>query len=280
MINRDIIDVLNFREDISPFLVHLTKDGPIDESPNKQTSKEALEKIIENQELVCAKCLLTRRDKNGNEIGKYNMSVARFGMYTRNMDDEKQRQLFSAISFTETPLNEIQSLIDIKGRNVDLRQYGLVFHKNKLADKGVGPVLYLNNTNKNNKDELIYKLCKILITECDGEHEDVAKELFPMISVFGNQITPYGKNGTKLKNYDFLWEREWRYPYAKGHLKFDRDDLFIGLCPDNEIDKFEELANTCKLKDLKFVDPYRNLKYYAKKLITERKNAGIEASVV
>lgn len=118
---RDIDDILHFREDISPFLAHLTRD-------NQQglTARQALERIIQMRALVCGPTLV---------------SDARFGMHTSDMNDQAKRELFSAICFTETPLSEVHCLLEIAYRMVDLEPYGLVFLKDRLAMKGVSPVL-------------------------------------------------------------------------------------------------------------------------------------------
>jgi hypothetical protein len=122
---RIIHDILYFRGDISPFLVHLTRDnhgGP--------AASGALKRIIEQG------CLTP---------GPGEVSDARFGMYTNGLDDEERRCLLCAVCFTETPLNEVHSLLEIAYRHVDLASYGLVFLKDRLSARGVSPVLYINN---------------------------------------------------------------------------------------------------------------------------------------
>ncbi len=260
---RDIQDVLNFREDLSPFIVHLTKRGYFNSEIKFQTAKSALENIIKSKQLICAKY------PKVNSLFKNNMSVACYGMNTSRMDEDEMRELFSSVSFTETPLNEVHSLLNINNHSVNLEPYGLVFLRKELEAKGVSPVLYLNNI-LGDKDTMVRTLCDLKDTNLA-----VATKLLPMISIFGKKLTPAPStphvDGEKYRDIDFLWEREWRYPYSEGPLRFNREDIFIGLCPDDEIRDFEKLAEDSELKKLKFVDPRRNMKYYANKLIDSRK---------
>ncbi len=38
---------------------------------------------------------------------------------------------------------------------------------------------------------------------------------------------------------DFKRGKEWRYPYSRDALQFNHEDVFVGLCPDDEIEDFE-----------------------------------------
>jgi hypothetical protein len=133
----------------------------------------------------------------------------------------------------------------------------------KLCERGVSPVIYLNNELKD-KEKVIQAMCKLKDSDPDS-----AKEILPLISVFGKLLKKEG-------DIDFLWEREWRYPSVKGELQFSEDDIFIGICPDVEISDFEGL-----FPGVKFVDCQRNMKWYANKLIEARKkHPDIRVSVV
>ena len=243
---RNIDDILHFRSDFSPFLVHLTRNlGGI-------LAKQVLENIIREKMLI------------GNEF----LSDARFGMYTKDIGDDDKKLLFGAICFTETPLNEVHCLLEIDNRNIDLQPYGLVFRKERLVNRGVSPVFYINNK-KNDKDLVFQALCGIV-----EKYPDQAKQILPLISVFGYKIKgPFAK--APEGEIDFRWEREWRYPYIEGPFNFDVDDVFIGLCPHDEINYFEEL-----FQPVAFIDPYRNMKWYATKLIDARQRLDMKNSVV
>jgi len=248
MSKREIDDILHFREDISPFLVHLTREQ------GERTAPQTLWSIINDR---CLKCSL-------NPI-----SDVRFGIHISEVNDYLMEGFFSASCFTETPLNEIHSLLEIENRQVDLAPYGLVFLKENLAQKGVSPVLYINNKN-GDKDPIFVALGSLA-----SSHRDEALELLPLFAVYGKKIKGVGAGHHSPGKNEFIWEREWRYPYVKGDLEFNEDDVFIGLCPNEHIDAYEELW-----PEIPFVDPTRNMKWYANKLIDSRKRLGIKDSVV
>lgn len=243
---RDIDEVLYFRSDISPFLVHLTKDK------STTQSKEILKSIIEQKQLIA---------------GQSSISYAHYGL--DNLTEEK-KHFFQAISFTETPLNEIYCLMEIDKRQINLQPYGLVFVKDRLIEKGVSPALYFNNHNPGDKDKVFEALCSLIDT-----HEEAAKRILPLVSAFGYYINRPTKSTKSTTKIDFTWEREWRFPNNDGKFKFEKEDIFIGLCPHEEIETFEEL-----LPDVKFIDPMRNVKWYANKLVEARKRCDIKYSVV
>lgn len=250
---RLIDDILHFRTDFSPFLVHLTrnKDG--------KTANNILKTILRDKVLKAS----------NNPV-----SDAKFGTITSSSDwdDLKRKKYFGAICFTETPLNEIHCLLEIEYRNIDLEPYGLVFSKDNLKKLGVSPVFYLNNY-KDDKDEVIRKLCELLINT-----EEAAK-ILPLFANAGIQLTgPQVEKRTSI--IDFMWEREWRYPSVYGDLPINRNDVFIGLCPDNEIDDFENLSIEVYGQGISFIDPSRNMKWYATKLIERRRDLGMKHSVV
>jgi hypothetical protein len=248
MDERDIEKILWFREDISPFLVHLTKETGVDNN-----AKTNLESILNTKEL--------RYNNN-------NVSDARFGHDYESLTPNIEKDYFSAVCFTETPLNEIHSMLDIRGRNTNLQPYGLVFLKKKLQEKGVSPVIYINNFNTN-KLGLVTALCHLITT-----NPVAAKQILPYISVFGKKFLPV-KDTDQYEGIDFTWEREWRYSSANYCFKFENGDIFIGLCRHKEISYFEQ-----QFPDLLFIDPRRNRKWYAEKLVEARQRADLKNSVV
>ena len=245
---RDIEDVLKFRADLSPFLVHLTK------TINERSAKHNLYSILESKAL-----------KYGDE----SISEAKYGC--NFIDEESRRLYFGAVSFTETPLNEIHCLLQIGGRKTDLAPYGLVFVRKRCMEKGVSPVLYLNNL-RGDKNDVVEALCSLI-----GERPEAASKILPLISFFGRFLTPrVGKAPQRETNeMDFTWEREWRYASDKACFNFDEQDIFIGLCPDAEIHEFEK-----HFEWLSFVDPKRNMKWYAEKLLGATERSGIKYNMI
>jgi hypothetical protein len=103
---REITDVLHFRGDLSPFLVHLTrgKDG--------QTAAQILATILQHSAL---------------RQSRAPVSDARFAFTTFHIPEADRPRFLSAICFTETPLGEVHCLFEIENRTVNLEPYGLVF---------------------------------------------------------------------------------------------------------------------------------------------------------
>jgi hypothetical protein len=97
----------------------------------------------------------------------------------------------------------------------------------------------------------------------------------PLIAVFGRKILPPRAQSVPEGRVDFRWEREWRYPYIEGAFAFDTDDVFIGLCPHDEIEYFKDLW-----PEIDFIDPRRNIKWYATQLIEARQRLDLKFSVV
>jgi hypothetical protein len=246
--SRSIDDILRFRKDISPFLVHLSRDVDA-------TTKAAnvLRTIISEKRLKCGST----------------ESVAAYGMTTGHLSPDEKKQYFSAVCLTETPLEEIHCLLEIKYRRVNLRPYGLVFLKHRLIEKhDISPVLYFNNT-KRIADPVVQALCTLTKTS-----PTEAARILPLVSTFGLLVTPPGAKQT-TGGMDFYWEREWRLPSVCGDLTFDANDVFVGLCPHDEIPAFEAIFT-----DVQFIDPCRNTKWYATTLENAQRIRGVKNSIV
>ena len=240
---RNIKDILKFRRDLSPFLVHLTRDS------GSRSAKEVFEKILGEKRLIA---------------GDDEVSDARFG--ASSVSD--RARFFRAVCFTETPLDEIHCLLDINNRAVNLQPYGLVFVKKRLQLKCVSPVVYIQNCN-GDKNPLFRALCSMI-----KDHADEAARFLPLISVFGDKVQPTNASFAITGDVDFSWEREWRQVFEETPMEFSNDDIFVGVCPDGEIKYFEDQYN------LPFVDPRMNMKWYATKLIEARKKHKMKCSVV
>jgi len=245
---RDINDILQFRTDISSFLVHLTR------KQNGNNAKDILMTIIREMKLR----------QSGKKI-----SDARFGIDDNEISVQERKDFFSAICFSETPLTETHSLLDIEGRQVKLEPYGLVFLKEQLAQKNVSPVFYVNNK-ANDKEKVLEALLALR-----EKHPLQAKLILPLIAIFGQKVTAPNAKVKQNGKVDFSWEREWRYPHIQGDLDFDNKDVFIGLCPDNEISDFESV-----FQPITFVDPKKDMKFYGTKLTEARDRLSLKCSVV
>lgn len=214
---------LIYDTDLSPYLVHLTR------SRSGRTAKENLHSIIQGKALL-----------PGVYFGEdYSESDAKYADLPRKLTPEEEREFFGSISFTETPLRYIRRLFDIKGREKDLTHYGLVFPKEFLIRQGASPVFYINNA-RGDRKELVGALASLIET-----HPKEAAQILPLIAVFGKKL----KQPIDYKG--FVWEREWRLPIAESMLlQFNEDDVFAGLCPENEIKEFETA-----FPPIRFIDP-------------------------
>ncbi|MDI9432628.1 MAG: abortive infection system antitoxin AbiGi family protein [Planctomycetota bacterium] len=212
-----------------------------------------LEKIIKERKLL---------------PGEGEVSDVKYGGKTTGTDAPKKKY-FRAVCFTETPLNEVHSLLDISYRSVNLSRYGLVFLKDRLQKKGVCPVFYVNNES-GDMDDVFQALFSLI-----ESHPDSAAKMLPLFAAFGQKVQAPGAASRPEGRIDFRWEREWRYASVFGELTFTQDDVFVGLCPDKDIGYFEGL-----FEGVGFIDPQRNMKYYAKKLIEARQRVDLKYSVV
>lgn len=241
---RKIDDILKFRKDISPFLIHMTKDAG--QIPAKNILKNSI--------------LSDKRLKAGDGL----ISSANYTTNKKAMNKEQKKRYFSSICFTEAPLDELHFFFDIENRQVNYSPYGLVFMKEKLLRKGVSPVFYVNNY-QNDKSTILKEFCDCIIA-----NKSASEEILPLITSMGHPIAPPSGNVGLSGEFSFYWEREWRFPYAKGDLTIDLQDLFLGLCPHQEIDEFECYSRKIFGDILYFVDPHRNIKYYSNKLLKIR----------
>lgn len=245
---RVIADILLFRTDISPFLVHMTRVR------ENVSASDRLEQILDQRQLL---------------PGSSQISDARFGGNTMDMPDETKRRFFGAICFTETPIAEAHCLLEVEGRAVNLEPYGLVFVKDRLKARNVAPVLYINNE-AGTADQVFYGLFTLIASQ-----PLAAERLLPLVSVFGLKVWPPGAPARPAGRVDFTWEREWRHPAGLGAFPFTWDDVFCGLCPHDEIAHFELMY-----PPIRFIDPRRNMKWYAKSLIESRQRLDLKYSVV
>lgn len=243
---RSIDDILKFRGDISPFLVHLTKQA------EEMTAAQTLGKIIRDGRIAPGAALV---------------SDLRFGGV--NIPVQDRPRFFGATCFTETPLSEVHCLFDISYRTVNLESYGLVLLKKNLLAQEVSPVFYLNNEEAD-KDLLAQTLYQLAHT-----NPAIAEKLLPLFCVFGQKLRSPLAALPPVGTVDFRWEREWRQPFYRGGVTFTEEDIFVGLCPHEEIADFERA-----LPNVKFIDPLRPLKWYATELIHARQRLNLSTSVV
>lgn len=192
---------------------------------------------------------LTRRDEEFSAKGVLECilnehTLRAFGYFCifqeelKSLDPGLQNK-FRVVCFTETPIDQIEVLLErVEGRTVVLEPYGLVFKKDYIRDQGGNPVFYIAGS-------LSLPLWKLyndaITTKFAGEENKV----LALVNKCDETI-------------DFHWEREWR---IVGDLKFDLDDIYCGLCPQEEIPDFESKYG------VKFIDPHWGINRILDKLV-------------
>lgn len=132
---------------------------------------------------------------------------------------------FNTVCLTETPLTQIHRLTgEIPGRRIALEEYGLVFSKDAMIGKGASPSVYLNAKGT--------KLKQYLLSRFRTDFQNITKLKTlknKQASHYRSIIQYYSLINIIADNYDFAWEREWRY---HGHFKFNYRDIVAIVAED------------------------------------------------
>ncbi len=204
------------REDVSRFIVHLTRDDR-KTFKNGSTARDNLISILKARKLLATKahCL-------------HNTKIAHL--------PEKHRKRLAVVCFTEVPLNQLHLIVrEIPGRNTCLAPYGVVFTKDFIAKTGGQPAIYINSYNQNlwlreAVDELFKQSQK------DEEFDGKLWRFLPFLNA-------------KHEKYDFSWEREWR---VRGNFNFTLDDIACVVLPEDDED---ELKEKCAKRGIAVISP-------------------------
>jgi hypothetical protein len=194
-------EITALREDISRFVVHLTRDNT---SSGGNTASKNFRSILRDRQIRATTAHCLHRKKLGNL-------------------PEASQKMFNVTCFTEAPLNQLHLLVsDIPGRSIKLEPYGFCFEKRFLVERGAQQAIHINSYKDNH-----------WLKEC-------VDELFAKGVVGGKlkkpiwRLLPY--INAMHERYDFTWEREWR---IRGHLKFRPRDLVCVILPTNGEEKLK-----------------------------------------
>ena len=216
------------RSDLSFFLVHLTKG-------EGNVAKRNLTEILTPDEGgVC--------ELKGNPQG----------LFTKvGVVDQSQ---LKAVSFTEAPLDQIKHFAQpIKGDPTrKYSEYGLVFDQQYIRQMGGNPCFYVNTY-----QGIDLKNAVLDLVDCQGFEKRSYSDLLPFFNIFGPSSS--GRPS------DFYWEREWRVP---GHLFFQHEDVFVGLCKSNEVEEF-----SASFEDVPFICPDWNYDRILRELKSHHRRA-------
>lgn len=197
------------RDDISMFLVHLTRDYKKNKAENNLLS------ILSSQVIEARNyhCLF------GPKIKRMRMT-------------DKLKRSFKTVCFTETPLNQLNKLASEEiNRKIKLKPYGLVFWRSDMVSAGANPAIYVNGDGA--------CLREYLISEFNSHFSDVKSYVaLERKENFAEEIIKYYSIiNLMAERHDFSWEREWRYngDYAFDYASLvaiiaENPDDFLGLC--------------------------------------------------
>jgi len=224
-----IREVISRRYDLSTFVVHLTRDF------NGIEAKENLKSIL-SRGMIEARTV---------------MGIAKSYVEGCDISETTQR----AVSFSEAPLDQLWSFVveTDPPRQIQLSKFGIAFPRQVARKRGINPVWYIDKTvgrrwlhGPDGSDRPLNRL--IEKTPPGTFYRNPMCEICPLIEPMGTW---------ERRQREFYWEREWR---KRGSLSFQLKDLAFGLCPEEEIEYFEEWAkelrgHSRRKYPLRFVDP-------------------------
>ena len=189
------------REDISRFVVHLTRDDTNDFS-NGGSAEENFRAII-----------VDRR------IGAYQPHCIHSNEIPR-----KLRKQYCVACFTEVPLTQLHLLTrHIPGRKISLEPYGFVFSREFIIRKGAQPAIYINSYNDNHwLRDAADVLCEIARSK--GFKNGKVWRFLPYLNAMHER-------------YDFTWEREWR---VCGDVQFTPSDIVAIILPNDNCEDWRQ----------------------------------------
>jgi hypothetical protein len=197
----DKTNVTDKREDISRFVIHLTRDH----------GDKALAEILEENTYRSARSNLISILK-GRKVEARNAHCLH-GKKLNGVPQDIQNQ-FKVVCFTEIPLHQIHQVIGhIEGRDIEFQPYGLVFRKRFLIEKGAQPAIYINSYQGN----MFHRVgADALFARASADNfNDFSWRLLPLLNAMHEK-------------YDFTWEREWR---VCGDFAFDVSDIVCLILP-------------------------------------------------
>lgn len=200
------------REDLSRFVVHLTRDHEPGDAGRTVAGAETVPARNNLLSMLMAQRIEAR--------APHCMVNPRL---LKDVDEDRQKD-FHVVCLTEVPLNQIHLLTqEIEGRVVKMKPYGLIFHRDIIIRKGGQPAIYVNGYGGNTYlKEAVNELYDDWL---QGEPGAKAPRFLPFVNIMH-------------EGYDFAWEREWR---ILEKLEFTRADLVAIILPPNSDEDVREV---------------------------------------
>lgn len=165
-------EVTEHREDISRYMVHLTRD---DTDQNGGPARDNFLGILASETIAAYRphCL-----------------------HASQLPDV-HRKKFNVACFTECPLSQIQHMVGwMPGRKIQLEPFGFVFRREFLMERNAQPVTYINTYGDDKGVREAYDA--IFETALKMKFTGSKWKVLPFLSAMHER-------------YDFGWEREWRH---------------------------------------------------------------------
>jgi hypothetical protein len=219
------------RDDLSRFLIHLTRDL------KDSSAKDNLIGILKDKKIEA---------RNAHCLVMHKLEQMRF--------TKLLRWQFNSVCFTEAPLSQVSQLTRlIPKRSIELRPYGVVFWKDHLMDCGANPAIYLNAQGNSLSRYLIKQFEEIFkdvqslksLKAAEERHYKSIIQLYALLNVFNRER-------------NFMWEREWRH---MGDLSFKYSDLvaIIAKNPQSFLEECEDRLSPIVygkyIKRIPIIDP-------------------------
>jgi hypothetical protein len=197
------------RKDLSPYIVHLTRDLPGADAPTNLIS-----------------ILASRRIEARTAYGIAMRHIEPMGLATPEV-----QQCQKVVCFSETPPDDLHGLIDPgMWRQYHFKPYGVAFERAYVLGHGGNAVWYVNSY-INDREWLAKSINALIDAAAKGADSKAAQDAF--IASPTAQLTPFieviGQWGPKKK--DFSFEREWRH---LGDFSFNTSDIAAVITPPGE----------------------------------------------
>lgn len=227
-----IEDLLHRRNDLSTFLVHLTRDH------GDRSASENLMSILRSETIEAVNAL---------------------GM-ARTLDSERttRRTTQKVACFSEVPLEHTWMMArPIEKRKTSLAPYGVVFSKTTCRRMGANPVWYLDTSVGHRS---LTKAVRTLVDAAsadDPSRESTSKaEKRQREAIL--ELTPFIEQMGRLRfgRKEFSWEREWRHA---GDFAFAPNHVVAVFAPEAEHTDLEneiaDLSDTWSERMVPLLDP-------------------------